>query len=263
VRSLLSPLHSAFCILRSNVTLTRAGIRREDKNNWERRVPLTPEHVAQLVSLGLKVLIQPSNIRIFPNEAYAKAGAVVSEDLSPASVVLAVKEVPIALLLPLKTYLFFSHTIKAQPANMPLLDAILEKQIRMIDYECITQGGIRGEKRLVAFGRYAGLAGGIDLFTNIGERLLSMGYSSPFLAVASTVRYPSIAAALDAVAVCGREIAEFGLPEDICPLTIVVTGALQGATNFTGTCIVCNVLCCMQGMAMCQRAPRKCYNVCP
>lgn len=41
--------------------------------------------------------------------------------------ILGVKEVPGDQLLPGKTYMFFSHTIKAQPYNMRMLDVILEK----------------------------------------------------------------------------------------------------------------------------------------
>lgn len=108
------------------------------------------------VESGLTVLVQPSNNRIFPNSAYEEAGGIVQEDISGASVVLAVKEVPIPLLMPERTYCFFSHTKKAQPANMPLMDALLEKKIRLVDYECITEGGVFGAKRLVAFGRFAG-----------------------------------------------------------------------------------------------------------
>ena len=51
-----------------------------------------------------------------------------------------------------RTYVFFSHTIKAQPYNMGLLDSILAKNIRLIDYECITERGERNGRRLVAFG---------------------------------------------------------------------------------------------------------------
>jgi alpha-aminoadipic semialdehyde synthase len=108
------------------------------------------------VAQGLKVLVQPSNTRIFPNAAYVEAGGTMQEDLSEACVILAVKEVPIPLLIPNRTYCFFSHTKKAQPANMPLLDALLEKNIRLVDYECITEGGVMNNKRLVAFGRFAG-----------------------------------------------------------------------------------------------------------
>ena len=108
------------------------------------------------VEAGLKVLVQPSDNRIFPNGAYEEAGGVLAEDISEASVILAVKEVPIEKLIANRTYCFFSHTKKAQPANMPLMDAILEKNIRLVDYECITEGGIRNGKRLVAFGKFAG-----------------------------------------------------------------------------------------------------------
>ena len=177
------------CVVRwssDGVTINReasaAGIRREDKNKWERRVPLTPDHVRSLIAqLGVKVLVQPSNLRIFPDAAYVDAGADLTDDLSAADVILAVKEVPISLLLPRRTYLFFSHTIKAQAQNMPLLDALLEKRIRLVDYECITVGGQRGGKRLVAFGRYAGIAGMVDFLRGLGERYLSLGYSTPFL----------------------------------------------------------------------------------
>lgn len=60
-------------------------------------------------------------------QSYLNAGAVVTEDISEASVIFGVKQVQIADLIPGKTYCFFSHTIKAQESNMPLLDAIIEK----------------------------------------------------------------------------------------------------------------------------------------
>lgn len=80
----------------------------------------------------------------------------------------AVKEVPIENLMPKKTYFFFSHTIKAQPYNMPLLDKLMDLNIRMIDFEKITRNG----ERLVAFGRYAGMAGAFDFIRGVGEYLL-------------------------------------------------------------------------------------------
>ena len=128
------------------------AIRREDQSIWERRAPLAPSHVRKLVMRdGVKVIVQPSNRRAFQmpviNPAcclciflncntnnddgdlkeYIAAGAQVQEDLSEASLILGVKQVPIDYLLPNRTYAFFSHTIKAQEANMPLLDALLEK----------------------------------------------------------------------------------------------------------------------------------------
>ena len=104
------------------------AIRREDQSIWERRAPLSPTHVRKLVHKeNYKVLVQPSNRRAFQMPEYIQAGAFVQEDLSEASLILGVKQVPIDLLMPNKTYVFFSHTIKAQEANMPLLDALLEK----------------------------------------------------------------------------------------------------------------------------------------
>lgn len=198
------------------------GIRREDKNRWERRTPLTPEHVAALVRDGVKVFVQPSTLRIFADHEYVAAGAAVQEDLSPASVILAVKEVPIHKLVPKRTYCFFSHTIKAQEYNMPLLDAILENHIRLIDYERIVdERGVR----LVRFGHYAGYAGMIDFFHCLGNRLLAMGYSSPFLHVGYTHMYPDLEYARAAVRAIGNEIAQQGLPRALGPLVFTFTGS--------------------------------------
>lgn len=103
------------------------GIRREEQSVWERRAPLAPNYVKILAKRGCRVLVQPSNRRAYPMQAYTQAGAIIQEDLSEADVICGVKQVPIDSLIKDKTYCFFSHTIKAQEANMPLLDAILEK----------------------------------------------------------------------------------------------------------------------------------------
>ena len=119
------------------------GIRREDKVR-EMRAPLAPQHVAALTSLGIRVLLQPSTLRAFPDEAYRAAGAEVCEALEAADVIVGVKEVPPHLLVPGKTMAFFAHILKAQPAGMPLLDALLASRVRLLDYEAITRGGVRG-----------------------------------------------------------------------------------------------------------------------
>ncbi|KAJ1563808.1 hypothetical protein HK405_000693, partial [Cladochytrium tenue] len=133
------------------------GVRREDKNRWERRVPVTPDHVERLVlELGASVLVQPSTRRVFPDDKYRAAGATVQEDLSAADIILGVKEVPADLLLPDKTYLFFSHTYKGQPYNMSLLRSVLDKRVRLIDYELMRSP--ENGARLVLFSRFAGYA---------------------------------------------------------------------------------------------------------
>uniref|UniRef100_A0A914WBT9 Alanine dehydrogenase/pyridine nucleotide transhydrogenase N-terminal domain-containing protein n=1 Tax=Plectus sambesii TaxID=2011161 RepID=A0A914WBT9_9BILA len=103
------------------------AIRRETINAWERRAPLAPGQVKKLVKMGIRVLIQPSNRRAFPIQDYIAAGAVVQEDLSEAQLIMSVKTVPIEELIPEKAYAFFSHTIKAQTENMPMLDVVLQR----------------------------------------------------------------------------------------------------------------------------------------
>jgi hypothetical protein len=133
------------------------GIVRETYGNWERRVPLVPDHVKELTQGGFKVIVQPSTRRIFPDTDYKAAGAEINEDLSGATVILGVKQVPVANLIEDKSYIFFSHTIKAQQENMDLLDNIISKNITLFDYECIINP--KDGKRMVAFGQFAGIVG--------------------------------------------------------------------------------------------------------
>jgi len=200
------------------------GVRREDKNKWERRAPIAPRHVAELVKQGIKVIVQPSTRRVFSDVEYVEAGAVIQEELSECCAIVAVKEVPIDLMLANRTWMFFSHTIKAQPTGMPLLQAALERKVRLVDYECITGTGRRGDPRLVAFGAYAGYAGAIDFLRGLGERLLALGFSTPLLHIGSAFMYPSLEEAKRAVALAGEAIKKNGFPAALCPFTACFTG---------------------------------------
>jgi len=115
------------------------GLRREDISRYERRVPLIPAHVKELIrEHDLTFYVQPSSIRVFPDSEYLAAGAIVQEDICPSKIVLAIKEIPISKLEPGKAYVFFSHTIKGQPHNMPMLKKILDLGSTLIDYEKMT-----------------------------------------------------------------------------------------------------------------------------
>lgn len=210
-------------ICKAGGSLGVLGIRREDKNVWERRVPLTPTQVGSLLERGKvkKVIVQPSSIRCFDNQAYTEAGAVINEDLSEANTIVAVKEVPAELLIPDRTYMFFSHTIKAQPYNMPLLDTMLEKNVRLLDYERI----VGPDGRLVKFGPYAGYAGVLDTLHALGLALLTRGFATPFLALSLSKEYRTLANARADLRIVGDLIRERGLPEEICPMTFAVTGS--------------------------------------
>jgi len=198
------------------------GIRRETKNKWERRVPLTPKHVEELITKSnIKVIVQPSTNRIFPDDQYSKAGAEISESLEASDVIVGIKEVPMEQLLPSKTYMFFSHTHKAQAYNMPMLQDILKKNIRLIDYELITNDS---GKRAVLFGNFAGYSGMIDGIHVLGRRMLALGYGSPFLNVGMTHNYRSLKDAMNNLKEVGQFIKRDGIPKDFGPMTFVFTG---------------------------------------
>ncbi len=107
---------------------------------------------------------------------------------------------------------------------MPLLDALLEKRVRLVDYEAITRGGVRGGERLVAFGYYAGVVGAVDLLRGLGERCLCLGFATPLTNVAATWQYPSLRHAYDAVRAAGDTVRALGLPAPMAPFVVGVTG---------------------------------------
>jgi alanine dehydrogenase len=115
----------------------------------------------------VKVFCQASNIRCFADAEYASVGVRVVDDLSHCDILMGIKEVPPSMLIPDKTYLFFSHTIKKQPYNRVLLQAALADRIRLIDYEALKDNQ---DNRLVAFGRYAGIVGAYNGLWTFGRR---------------------------------------------------------------------------------------------
>jgi len=200
----------------------RVGIRKEDKNIWERRVPLIPEHVRELKEKnGIEFFVEPFAERAFSNDEFAAAGAELNGDFSSCPLVIAVKEIPIKFLMPEKTYIFFSHTIKGQDYNMPLLQKLLDLKCTLIDYECITD---EKGRRLVFFGRYAGLSGMIETLHGMGLRYKSLGYDTPFLNVKSAYEYKDLTHAKEEIAKIGEEIKEKGFPKELSPMVIGFTG---------------------------------------
>lgn len=149
--------------------LVKLALLREGKMPPDKRVALTPKQSAELMSRHpqLKVVAQSSAIRAFRDSDYVAAGVEVVDDISDADIMVGVKEVNIDDLIPNKTYFFFSHTFKKQPYNRDLLRAILEKNIRLIDYEVLTypEGG-----RVLGFGRYAGIVGAYNSFVAYGKK---------------------------------------------------------------------------------------------
>ncbi len=201
---------------------TRVGIRREDKNIWERRSPLIPEQVGQLIGEhGLDFTVQHSVIRVFSDDEFREVGAEVADDIPDCGLVLGVKEVPVAAFRAGQTYAFFAHVIKGQPHNMPMLARMMELGCSLVDYEKVTDDSGR---RLVFFGRFAGIAGMVDTLCGLGQRLKRRGLDTPFARIRLAHEYGRVELAKAAVAEVGREIVEQGLPEELNPLVIGVTG---------------------------------------
>jgi alanine dehydrogenase len=143
------------------------GIIKERKNPPDRRVVFSPEALLKLKTMfpDASIKIEHSDIRVFPDSEYQNLGFEVAQDITDCDVYFGVKEVPVEALIPNKKYFFFSHTIKKQPYNRKLLQAILEKNITLFDHETIVDAT---NKRLIGFGRYAGIVGAYNAFRAFG-----------------------------------------------------------------------------------------------
>ena len=198
------------------------GVRREDKSRWERRVPVTPADARMLKEEhGIDVWVQPSPIRVFLEEEFEDAGARVQEDISSCPVVFAVKEIPEDFFEPGRAYVFFSHTIKGQPDNMPMLQRILDLGCTLIDYEKVTD---ENGRRLIFFGRHAGLAGMVETLWALGRRLEWEGIPNPFSQLRHTYEYEDLDHVKEAVSKVGDRIKAEGLPESVTPLICGIAG---------------------------------------
>ncbi len=201
---------------------TIIGIRREDISRWERRTPLVPSHATELVETHpLDILVQSSSIRVFTDDDYRIAGLPVVDDLSACSVVLAIKEIPAELMENDKVYVFFSHTAKGQPKNMPMLKTMMDLGCTLIDYEkMVDEHG----RRVLYFGNYAGHAGMVDTLWALGKKLEAEGVDNPFSVLRRAHLYEGLVELKEAVGGLARLIVERGLPEEITPLVFGFLG---------------------------------------
>ncbi|GAA0877579.1 NAD(P)-dependent oxidoreductase [Algoriphagus jejuensis] len=148
----------------------KIGIIREGKIPPDKRVPFSPDQLkalAEQYSGQMTFVVEPSEVRGYADDEYRDAGIEVSEDMAQADFLFGIKEVPVKDLIPGKTYFFFSHTIKQQARNRPLLRSILDKNIRLIDYEVLRNNN---GQRVVAFGRWAGIVGAYNALWTYGKK---------------------------------------------------------------------------------------------
>ncbi|WP_309609278.1 NAD(P)-dependent oxidoreductase [Flavobacterium sp.] len=158
------------------------GLITERKNPPDRRVVFSPTELVQLKSQfpTAEIKIESSEIRVFKDEEYLNMGFEVANDISDCDVLIGVKEVPVDYLIPNKKYFFFSHTIKKQSYNRKLLVACLEKNIELYDHETIVD---TNNKRLIGFGKYAGIVGAYN-----GIRAFGIKFELFNLAKAETLK---------------------------------------------------------------------------
>ncbi len=146
----------------------KIGIIREGKIPTDNRVALVPEQCQFLIhEKKIEIFVQPSPHRCYPDIDFEIAGATLTPDLSSCDFLLGIKEVPVSELIPAETYFFFSHTIKKQAHNRKLLQAVLEKKIKLIDYEMLKN---EKDQRLIAFGKFAGMVGAHNGVLGFGLR---------------------------------------------------------------------------------------------
>jgi alanine dehydrogenase len=145
----------------------KLGIIKEGKVPPDHRVALSPKHCRSVEAIypNVEVIVQKSEIRAFKDEEYIQEGIKVQDNLQECDIIVGIKEVNIEDLIPNKTFIFFSHTIKKQPHNRKLLQEILRKKIQLIDYELLRN---KQNNRIIGFGRYAGIVGAYNAFLTFG-----------------------------------------------------------------------------------------------
>ncbi len=148
--------------------MLKIGLIKEGKVPADNRVALTPEQCKWIQeNMNLSIVVQHSESRCYKDKEYTNAGIEVKEDVSECDVLLGIKEVPVAMLIPEKTYFFFSHTKKMQAYNQHLLHGIISKKITLIDYECLEHDD---GTRIIGFGFFAGVVGAHNGMMAYGNR---------------------------------------------------------------------------------------------
>jgi saccharopine dehydrogenase (NAD+, L-lysine-forming) len=203
----------------------KIGIRREDKA-FELRTPIVPADVKGLIRQhGFEFVIEPSEQRIYKEEAYKEVGASVG-DLKGSpdpSVIFGIKEIPKDVFEAEKVYLFFAHVIKGQPYNMAMLQQMLDVGATLIDYERIVE--VDSGRRLVFFGNWAGYAGMAETLRGLGERLKVQGIApNPFADLQATHEYDGLDDLQEAIETVGERIKSEGLASELAPFCVGFIG---------------------------------------
>jgi saccharopine dehydrogenase (NAD+, L-lysine-forming) len=169
VRNLIHEVNFNYLAIQIPRSMLTIGLIREGKIPADNRVALTPAQCKWLHKniTAIRIVAQYSDKRCFTDKEYEMAGVEVVEDISNCDVLMGIKEVPVEQLIPGKTYLFFSHTKKAQEHNQGLFRAIIKNKITLVDYECLTH---EDGQRILGFGFFAGIVGAHNGMMAYGKR---------------------------------------------------------------------------------------------
>ncbi len=203
--------------------MNKIGLRKEEKA-FETRVAIIPDHATILNEThGIEFVVEPNNQRAFSSEEYQPSKAeILPLKGSDAKVILGIKEMPIDFFEESKVYIFFSHTVKGQKYNMPMLQRIMDVGATLIDYEKVVDDKGR---RLIYFGNWAGLAGMSDTLRVFGKRLTHEGITpNPFDGMRSTLEIKHLEELKEEIRLLGERISSQGLPSEICPFVVGFAG---------------------------------------
>jgi|FLOH01.1.fsa_nt_gi alanine dehydrogenase len=198
----------------------RIGILAEKKPG-ESRIALPPRFIKTINNnADYHLTVEPSDTRSFTNDEFIEHNIIIDSIPEDANVILAVKEIPIQRIEADKTYMYFSHTIKGQDYNMNMLQHVLDVKATLIDYEVIRDAQGR---RLVFFGRYAGIAGMINSLWTYGKKLQIDGINNPFLKIKQARDYRDFDEAIVSLKSLKAEIHSFANKQN-APLIIGIAG---------------------------------------
>ncbi len=202
--------------------MKKIGLRVEDKYLMERRVAIIPNDIDDLINNhNISFEIESQKKRVFQDAEYQKVGVKVVDKLTDSDIIFGVKEMPMGIFEEGKTYIFFSHTIKGQEYNMPLLKQMMKKKVNLIEYEKITDSD---GKRLIFFGRFAGIAGMINSLWSLGQRLKNKNTNNPFINIKQSHTYSSLNEAIEDIKSAAKDFKANGVSDEFAPLNIGITG---------------------------------------
>jgi alpha-aminoadipic semialdehyde synthase len=210
------------------------GILKEEKSEWEHRTPLTPSDVKWLVKKGIQVEVESNSARTFSDKEYQKSGAKIVKKAKKAELLVGIKPPRHDDILKNKIYTVFSHTTKGQLKNRPLLRNFVKKGVTLIDYEKITDPYGR---RLIYFGRFAGICGSADSLYYFGKKMEWEGVRNPFTRLKPSWKYKSLEELKKDFKKVAAHIRRRGLDERLTPLIIGITGhgnVSKGAQEIIG-----------------------------